>query len=110
MRNVMALARREINAAFLSPLAYTVLTIFLVFSGFFFYLIMSRSREASLEGTIGILSFLFLVATPLLTMRLLSEEYRSGTIETLMTAPVTDGEVILGKFFGALAFFLFMLL
>src|SRR3990172_7299919 len=110
MRNVMALTWREINAAFFSPLAYTVLTIFLVFSGFFFYLVTAASNEASLAGMLSIFSFLFLVATPFLTMRLLSEEYRSGTIEMLMTAPVTDGEVILGKFFGALAFFLFMLL
>ena len=110
MRNVAALTWREINSAFFSPLAYVVLTIFLFFSGFFFYLIAESSREASMAGTIGIISFLFLVAAPFLTMRLLSEEYRSGTIETLMTAPVGDGEVILGKFFGALAFFVFMLL
>ena len=109
MRNVLAVARREINAAFLSLLAWTVLTIFLIFSGFFFWLFASRTHEASLEGTVGIISFFFLVATPLLTMRLLSEEYRSGTIETLMTAPVTEFQVILGKFIGALAFYGFML-
>ncbi len=109
MRNALAVARREINAAFLSLLAWTVLTIFLIFSGFFFWLFASRTHEASLEGTVGIISFFFLVAMPLLTMRLLSEEYRSGTIETLMTAPVTEFQVILGKFIGALAFYGFML-
>ena len=109
MRNALAVARREINAAFLSLLAWIVLTIFLIFSGFFFWLFASRTHEASLEGTVGIISFFFLVATPLLTMRLLSEEYRSGTIETLMTAPVTEFQVILGKFIGALAFYGFML-
>ena len=109
MRNVPALTWREINTTFFSPLAYVVLTIFLFFSGFFFYLITSATKEASMSGTVSIVSFLFLVATPFLTMRLLSEEYRSGTIETLMTAPVTDGEVVLGKFFGALAFFIVML-
>ena len=109
MRNALAVARREINAAFLSLLAWIVLTIFLIFSGLFFWLFVSRTHEASLEGTVGIVSFFFLVATPLLTMRLLSEEYRSGTIETLMTAPVTEFQVILGKFIGALAFYGFML-
>lgn len=110
MRTVLALTWREIHAAFFSPLAYTVLTIFLFFSGFFFYLVTATSGEASLAGTLSVISFLFLVATPFLTMRLLSEEYRSGTIEMLMTAPVTDAQVVLGKFFGALAFYLFMLL
>ena len=109
MHNALAVARREINAAFLSLLAWTVLTIFLIFSGFFFWLFASRTHEASLQGTVGIVSFFFLVAMPLLTMRLLSEEYRSGTIETLMTAPVTEFQVVLGKFIGALAFFGFML-
>ncbi|MGO8702815.1 MAG: ABC transporter permease [Candidatus Brocadiia bacterium] len=109
MRNALAIARREINAAFLSMLAWTVLTVFLIFSGFFFWLFASRTHDASLEGTVGIISFFFLVAMPLLTMRLLSEEYRSGTIETLMTAPVTELQVILGKFIGALAFYGFML-
>jgi len=110
MRKVPALAWREIASAFFSPMAYVVLTIFLFFSGFFFYLILGTTMKASMFDTIGVISFLFLVATPLLTMRLLSEEYRSGTIETLMTAPVTDAEVILSKFLGAVAFFLCMLL
>jgi ABC-2 type transport system permease protein len=109
MRNALAVARREINAAFLSLLAWVVLAIFLIFSGFFFWLFASRTHEASLVDTVGIISFFFLVAMPLLTMRLLSEEYRSGTIETLMTAPVTEFQVVLGKFIGALAFFGFML-
>ncbi len=109
MRNALAVARREINAAFLSLLAWTVLTVFLIFSGLFFWLIVSRTHEASLAGMVDITSFFFLVATPLLTMRLLSEEYRSGTIEMLMTAPVTEFQVILGKFLGALAFYGFML-
>jgi len=109
MRNVLAVARREINAAFLSLLAWTVLTIFLFFSGFCFWYIASRTHEASLVGTVNSISFLFLVATPVLTMPLLSEEYRSGTIETLMTAPLTECQVILGKFIGVLAFYGFML-
>jgi len=109
MRNIPALTWREINSAFFSPLAYIVLTIFLFFSGFFFYWIAAESLQASMADIIGVITFLFLVATPFLTMRLLSEEYRSGTVEILMTAPVTDAEVVLAKFFGALVFFVFML-
>ena len=109
MRNVPAMTAREIRSAFLSPLAYAVLTIFLFFSGFFFFVTTTDAMTATLDGYIDSLVGLILVATPLLTMRLLSEEYRSGTIETLRTAPVTDTDVILGKYFGALAFFLFML-
>lgn len=109
MRNIPALTWREINATFFSPLAYVVLTLYLFFSGFFFFLILETSKRASMTGLIGILTFLFLISIPLLTMRLISEEYRSGTIESLMTAPITDAEVILGKYFGAVIFFLFML-
>ena len=61
------------------------------------------------DSRFAIISFLFLVTTPFLTMRLMSEEYRSGTIETLMTAPVTDTAVILGKFLGVMAFYLGLL-
>ena len=109
MRNVLVVARREVNAAFLSLLAWIVLTIFLVISGLCFSFVVNKTHAASLEGTVDSISFLFLFATPLLTMRLLSEEYRSGTIETLMTAPVTEFQVVLGKFIGALAFYGFIL-
>jgi len=106
MRNVWTLTWREIHSVFFSPLAYIVLTVFLLFSGLGFAL---KTTEASLSGTIAALLFLFLVATPFLTMRLLAEEYRSGTIETLMTAPITESAVILSKFLGTMTFYVFML-
>jgi ABC-2 type transport system permease protein len=109
LRNVVAQARREMNAVFLSTLGYAVLTLFLLFSGLFFYLITRSTGEADFSGTIGAIGFQLLVATPLLTMRLLSEEIRSGTIESLLTAPVTDGQIVMGKYLGALGFLLFML-
>jgi ABC-2 type transport system permease protein len=110
LRNITAQTRRELNAAFLTPLAYVVLTLFLFFTGFAFYLVADATREASLTGVVSVMAFLFLIATPLLTMRLLSEEYRGGTIESLMTAPVTEAQIIMGKYLGALGFYLFMLL
>ena len=109
MRNIPAITAHEIRSAFLSPLAYAVLTIFLFCSGLLFVLATTGTMTATLDGYIFSLTGLILVATPLLTMRLLSEEYRSGTIEPLRTAPVTDTDVILGKYFGALIFFALML-
>lgn len=112
MRNIPALTRRELISLFLSPLAYTILTVFLVFSGIFFVKFVTDSKDAnfSIGAVIGLLNFMFLVGTPLLTMRLLSEEYRSGNIENLMTAPVTDSEVIVAKFLGALILYAALLL
>ena len=112
MRNIPALTRREMNSLFFSPLAYTILTIFLVFSAIFFYKFVTDSREAtfSIGATIGLLNFMFLVGTPLLTMRLLSEEYRSGNIENLMTAPVSDAEVVIAKFLGTLLLYACLLI
>jgi len=111
MHNIPALARREMNALFCSPLAYVVLCVFLLLAGLIFSALLEQHRAVLpvTEGIMQLLNFLFLVATPLLTMRLLSEEYRSGNIENLMTAPVTDMEVILAKFLGALALYLFVL-
>ena len=109
MRNVKALTRRELISIFCSPLAYVVLALFTAFSGFFFFFTTVAALKASMSGTFGILSFVSLFAIPLITMRLLSDEYRTGAIELLMTAPVTDAEVVASKFLGTLAFYLAML-
>ncbi len=111
MRNVPALALREMNSLFFSPLIYTLLTALLIFAAFFFCAVVAEHGEATI--TVGaltrLLNFFFLVGTPMLTMRLLSEEYRSGNIECLMTAPVTDGEVVIAKFLGALVLYVCLL-
>ena len=111
MRNVGALTRRELSAFFFSPIAYVVLAVFLVVTGIFFvndnFL---PGEEASLRITFGnYLPVILVFIVPMLTMRLLSEEFRSGTIETLMTAPVSEVDVVLGKFLGTLVFYLVML-
>ncbi|NOT02322.1 MAG: ABC transporter permease subunit [Phycisphaerales bacterium] len=112
MRNVMTITRRELAAWFYSPMAYGVITLFLVLAGIMFDLLtFEPGAEASIRGVFGpwmLLILAFMLA--MLTMRLLSEEYRNGTIETLMTAPVTDAEVIGGKYLGALVFYAVMLL
>ena len=109
MRNIIVvLAQRELGAYFLSPIAYAVAAVFLFSTGLAFGLgVFVNGGESSLRNLFEfwiVLILLFVV--PMLTMRLLSEEFRSGTIETLMTVPITETEVVLGKFLGAFGFFL----
>ena len=117
MKAMTATFLRELRAYFFSPLAYVVLTVFLLVNGFVFWLIVSflsdprASIGAPLELFFGETFFFWLIllfVIPVLTMRLLSEERRSGTLEFLMTAPVTEAQVILGKYFAALVFYAFL--
>jgi ABC-2 type transport system permease protein len=117
MRSVPTIARRELMSYFYSPLAYVVLTLFLLVQGFSFWAIVElMSQPQAPHGAVMHLFFggtflywmflIFVVAT--VTMRLVAEERRTGTLETLMTCPVTDAEVVLGKFAGALLFYAFL--
>jgi ABC-2 type transport system permease protein len=103
--------QRELNAYFYSSIAYVVLTVFLIVTGIFFISSnFTPGGESSLRELLGNYMPLILVfILPMLTMRLLAEEYRGGTIETLMTAPVSEVEVVLGKFLGAMFFYGIML-
>lgn len=106
IRNIRALTQRELSSIFLSLIAYIVGLLFLMATAMLF--IFNTLREgsaASLQPLFSHMAWLLILAIPLITMRMISEEYASGTIETLMTAPVSDTEVVLGKFFGAMAFF-----
>ncbi len=112
MRNVYHVARRELGAFFVSPIAYVVTAIYLAVTGGLFGFILYYSREATLRYVLmhGV-SLLFLVLiTQVLTMRLLAEEQRLGTLELLLTAPLRDWEVVLGKFLASLGVFLVMVL
>jgi len=110
MRNVTALTQRELAASFLSPVAYVVALAFLVATGHLFMTsTLIEGGEASIRPTLNGMAWLLVFAVPLLTMRVLAEEFASGTIETLMTAPVTDLEVILGKFLGVFIFYVALL-
>ncbi|HBA84618.1 MAG TPA: hypothetical protein DCZ95_11030 [Verrucomicrobia bacterium] len=115
MRCFLPLWRRELAAYFLSPIAYVVTIFFLVVMGFSFWLLASILVQG--EGGVTVMKELFgsvffwlalLVVVPLLTMRLLADEKRTGTMESLMTAPLTDAEVVLAKYAGALSFFVAM--
>jgi ABC-2 type transport system permease protein len=109
MLNALTIARKELTTYFVSPVAYVVTAFFLVVAGFFFYFILYFSREASLRGLFSNVAIVLLFVGPGLTMRLLAEEQRMGTIELLLTAPVRDWEVVVGKFIASLAFYTFML-
>jgi ABC-2 type transport system permease protein len=104
VRNVWAMTQRELGAFFYSPIAYVVLFAFTFMVGLLFIFLTGNftgGSEASLRDTFNWFPPLLCVAVPILTMRLFSDEYRSGTIETLMTAPITDAQVVVGKFLGA---------
>lgn len=109
MRNVAALTKRELVAYFLSPMAYIVLTVFILISGYVFFEILSISARADMQGIISFMAWLLLFVSPMLTMRLFADEFQSGTIETLMTAPVTTVEVVLSKYLASVVFLLVLI-
>jgi ABC-2 type transport system permease protein len=109
LRATLAIVERELRSYFLSPVGYTMLAVFLLLSAVFFYLPLSMG-EGSLRAFIYNVVIILIITLPALTMRLISEERRTGTIEILMTAPVTDAQVVLGKYLGSLGFYAVMLL
>ena len=109
MSTTLTIARREFRSYFDSPLAYVVICLGLVLLGLFFFLVGVQGGtfwdigRASLTRMFKYLPYgLAILIVPVVTMRLLAEERRSGTLEMLITLPVKDHEVILGKFLGAL--------
>ena len=122
MRKIMTLARRELGAYFCSPMAYVLAALFLLlvaqvffrgmripFRGIALEPVLQAGAASTLRPLFDVLAHGLVVVIPLLTMRLVAEEFRSGTIETLMTAPVTDTQVVLGKFLGAFVMCLILL-
>ena len=110
MSNTLAVAERELKSFFVSTIAWIVMAAFLLMAGFLFAVILLNTNEASLRYLVSNLSVILLFVAPFLTMRLLAEENRMGTIELLLTNPVRDVEVVLGKFLGVMGFVLVMLL
>ncbi len=114
MNGILATFRRELRAYFFSPLAYVVLSFFLLVSGVIFIILVSQLNNPASGGGPPLGFFfqttwlLLLLIVPVLTMRLISEELRSGSIEVLMTAPVTEAQVVGGKFLAALTFYGFL--
>jgi ABC-2 type transport system permease protein len=103
MRTTLAITNREFKAYFNSPVAYFVISIFLVMVGIFFFIPFFSQDRVSMRSFFSLVPFLLVFFVPAITMRLIAEERRSGTIEMLITMPVRDVDVILGKFFAALS-------
>jgi ABC-2 type transport system permease protein len=104
--NVLSIARRELRAYFNSPVAYVVLGVYLIATGALFFFVIGGGvfliGEASMRPIFSISPWLFMVVAPAVTMRLLAEERKSGTLEVLMTLPVSEAQVVMGKFLAAL--------
>ena len=128
MRNVWIIWQKELRSYFVSPIAYLLLAMFAVIFGFFFWNIVDYFAATGMESlrrgemfpmnvneqvirpllsNVGVIGLFFI---PMITMRLFSEEKRSGTIELLVTSPVRDGEIILGKWLAALSLYGVLLL
>lgn len=131
MKNVLTILKREIRSYFLSPVAYAVIAGFLTLSGWFFFslignfirlktMMMATGQvHSSISFNLNVfvltpfflnLSFLLMFIVPLMTMRLFAEERRDGTDELLLTSPIEVGELVAGKFLGALGFIMITLL
>jgi ABC-2 type transport system permease protein len=126
MRNILAIAGKELRGYFASPIGYVLIGFFALLFGWFFYTLVAFFERQSMQmaggpgGAMNVNQMLItplllnstvvmLLVFPLITMRTYAEEKRSGTIELLLTAPITDFEIIMGKFLGALALFAGML-
>jgi ABC-2 type transport system permease protein len=120
MRNIFAICAKELKGYFASPIAYLLLTIFAVLFGFFFFAAVEFFASASMESQMSGRAFpmnvnqqiiaplfsnatvVFLFLIPMISMRLFAEEKRQGTMELLLTSPIQDWEIVIGKFLGAM--------
>jgi ABC-2 type transport system permease protein len=125
MNNILAIAQKEIRSYFSSPIGYVIVGLFALLFGWFFYaylgFFVKNSEQMMMQGRPPNLNqdmirsvllnsaVIILFIMPMITMRTYSEEKRSGTIELLLTSPVSDVEIILGKFFGAMGLYAAML-
>lgn len=109
MRNILIIAGRELKSYFGSPWSYLITAAFLIIGGYGFGWSSVTYLETTIQGFLGWASFFMLFLGPAMTMRLLAEEEKLGTLELLMTAPVRDFEVVLGKYLAALGMLVVML-
>jgi len=112
MLSVLVIAKREFNAYFTSPIAYVAISVFLVVVGLKFFIVdeFFEIGRASLRSLFELLPVFFLFYLPAISMRLVAEEKRAGTFELVMTLPVTDTQIVMGKYLGALGFLVVTLL
>ncbi len=110
MNRAHTIAHRELSSYFYSPIAYVALTLFLGVSGFFFYRDFQPGQPAGMRNIFYYMVWVLVFVIPVLSMGLLAQEWATGTIETLMTAPLGETDIVIGKYLGALSFFIVLLL
>ena len=109
MNRATVIARRELSSYFYSPIAYVAMTLFLLATGFSFWDDFQPGQPAAMRSIFDWMVWLLVFVVPVLCMGLLAQEWATGTIETMMTAPVNDTDVVVGKFLGSLGFFAVLL-
>lgn len=102
MQNTLAVAKREFSSYFNSPIAYLVVTVYLFLSGWLFFQNLFLSQQADMRSFFHMAPLFMSLIVPFLTMRLLAEERAQGTLELLLTMPVSDWQVVGGKFLASL--------
>ena len=109
--NILAIARRDLTALFVSPIGWVVAGVFIfLVSGFGFIATVLAGQAATMDGVFGVITnFLMVILIPLVTMRVLAEERSQGTLELLLTSPVREWELVAGKWLGAFVFYLLLL-
>jgi len=110
MSSAQYIFKKDFKVYFVSPIAYIVISIFLILSGWFFFSTFFLFSQAEMRNFFSMLPVIFAFVVPAITMRLFSEELNSGSYELLLTLPVSVRDVIVGKFLSAVAFLAIMLL
>lgn len=110
MNKIFIIAKKELASYFKSPIAYIILILTISIFNIFFFMIIDENREVSLRDVFKVMEFMFVFLAPLLTMKIFSEEKLTGTMEFLMTSPITNTAIVLGKYLGSLIFFSLLLI
>jgi ABC-2 type transport system permease protein len=110
MQNILTIFKKELAGYFNSAIAYIVIIVFLGITGWFFTSTLFLAGVVSMRSVFEVLPLLFVFFVPAITMRTISEEKKTGTIELLLTRPITDMEIVLGKYLSALCLTVFALL
>src|SRR5918996_2846955 len=110
LAGALRVARRELRAYLVVPWTYGVAVAFLTLTGVIFYVVADGAREASLRFWFPNLAFVLLVTAPIVTSRLLAEEWRSRHLDILLSRPIAPGGLVVGKWLAAVAFFLALLI
>lgn len=109
MSKVIYIAKKELSSYFKSSTAYIVLAMMISIFNVFFFMIIDQNREASLSDVFLVMDFMLIFLAPIITMRLFSEEKLTGTMELLLTAPISNTSIVLGKYIGVLILFSIMI-